>query len=95
MPAQPDAATARSVRAALEALGEAVFAAEDELSVLTPLLGDRDCQAALEDYLDQVLDTLRGVGEEARLAVAALPPRPLAGLDATRTPGSARNRGRP
>ena len=98
MPLGPDPERARAVVARLDGLREVVAAAEDDVLACLVVTGEPRAQRVLDDWLDQVADSLRAVGVTAdalrpplaRYAVAPVSD-PLAGerSDATR-----RSRGR-
>lgn len=79
MPLRPDPSRAGAVLARLDGLRDAVAAAEDDVLACLVVTGEPRPQRVLDDWLDQVADTLRAVGEAAadlapvvsRYAVAA------------------------
>lgn len=48
------------------ALAAAALAAEDEVLAVIPILGEAAGQQAVDDWVDQVVDALRAVGEAAQ-----------------------------
>lgn len=95
MPLGPDPERARAAVAQLDALRDAVAAAEDDLLACLVVTGEPRPQRVLDDWLDQAADTLRALGEQAAdlspsLARFAVEPRsPAATPDAVPplTPG--------
>ncbi|HSO64731.1 MAG TPA: hypothetical protein VLQ78_06485 [Ornithinibacter sp.] len=93
MPLRPDPSRAGAVLARLDDLRAAVAAAEDDVLACLVVTGEPRPQRVLDDWLDQVADTLRALGEAAadlapatsRYAVpsphAAAAGEPLAGAD--------------
>ena len=81
MPLGPDPERARAAVAQLDALRDTVTAAEDDVLACLVVTGEPGPQRVLDDWLDQVADTLRALGETAadltpalsRFAVAAAP----------------------
>ncbi|KAF0835501.1 hypothetical protein [Ornithinibacter aureus] len=65
MPLGPDPALARAAADALFALRERVADAEDDVLSSLVVTGEPRPQRVLDDWLDQVADTLRAVGETA------------------------------
>ena len=88
MPLGPDPERARAALAQLDALRDAVAAAEDDLLACLVVTGEPRPQRVLDDWLDQTADTLRALGEQAAdlspsLARFAVEPRsPAASPDA-------------
>ena len=88
MPLGPDPERARAALAQLDALRDAVAAAEDDLLACLVVTGEPRPQRVLDDWLDQAADTLRALGEQAAdlspsLARFAVEPRsPAASPDA-------------
>ena len=69
MPLGPDPEPARAVLAELEALRTAVLQGEEDVLSSLVVTGEPGPQRVLDDWLDQVADTLRALGEAAdRLA---------------------------
>lgn len=77
MPSVPDPRALRSVHAALRGVRARSGAVEDDLLAVAPSLGEPHSQRALDDWLDQVVDTLRAVGEAAAEAAGRLPAEPM------------------
>ena len=81
MPLGPDPERARAAVAQLDALRDTVTAAEDDVLACLVVTGEPGPQRVLDDWLDQVADTLRALGETAadltlalsRFAVAPAP----------------------
>ena len=65
MPLGPDPERARAAVARLDALRDAVTAAEDDVLACLVVTGEPRPQRVLDDWLDQVADTLRALGESA------------------------------
>ena len=65
MPLGPDPELARAAVARLDALRAAVTAAEDDVLACLVVTGEPRPQRVLDDWLDQVADTLRALGEQA------------------------------
>ncbi|GAA4400895.1 hypothetical protein GCM10023153_28810 [Ornithinibacter aureus] len=65
VPLGPDPALARAAADALFALRERVADAEDDVLSSLVVTGEPRPQRVLDDWLDQVADTLRAVGETA------------------------------
>ncbi|MBM6404382.1 hypothetical protein JQN72_09035 [Phycicoccus sp. CSK15P-2] len=65
MPLGPDPARARDARSRLDALREVVEAAEDDVLACLVVTGEPRAQRVLDDWLDQVADTARALGETA------------------------------
>lgn len=65
MPLRPDPSRAGTVLARLESLRAAVAAAEDDVLACLVVTGEPRPQRVLDDWLDQVADTLRALGEGA------------------------------
>lgn len=72
MPLGPDPERARAARAQLDALRETVTAAEDDVLACLVVTGEPVPQRVLDDWLDQVADTLRALGETAEGLSTAL-----------------------
>ncbi|MBM6400902.1 hypothetical protein [Phycicoccus sonneratiae] len=81
MPPGPDPLRARAATSRLDALRDTLAAAEDDVLASLVVTGEPRPQRVLDDWLDQVVDTLRALGEAADEVAAAL--APFAG-----TPGS-------
>ena len=65
MPLRPDPELARAALARLDALRAAIGAAEDDVLACLVVTGEPRPQRVLDDWLDQVADTLRAIGEQA------------------------------
>jgi hypothetical protein len=65
VPLGPDPERARAVLARLDDLRATVAAAEDEILACLVVTGEPRPQRVLDDWLDQVADTLRAVGDVA------------------------------
>ncbi|HYN65671.1 MAG TPA: hypothetical protein VES93_02205 [Ornithinibacter sp.] len=65
MPLGPDPERARTTVAQLDALRATVTAAEDDVLACLVVTGEPGPQRVLDDWLDQVADTLRALGEGA------------------------------
>ena len=65
VPLGPDPERARAVLARLDALRATVTAAEDEILACLVVTGEPRPQRVLDDWLDQVADTLRALGDVA------------------------------
>ena len=65
MPLGPDPELARAAVARLDALRAAVTAAEDDVLACLVVTGEPRPQRVLDDWLDQVADTLVALGEHA------------------------------
>lgn len=65
MPLGPDPQHARAALARLDAVRERVEAAEDDVLACLVVTGEPGPQRVLDDWLDQVVDTLRALGEGA------------------------------
>lgn len=65
MPLGPDPALARAAVESLLALRESVADAEDDVLACLVVTGEPRPQRVLDDWLDQVADTLRALGETA------------------------------
>ena len=65
MPLGPDPELARAAVARLDALRASVTAAEDDVLACLVVTGEPRPQRVLDDWLDQVADTLRAIGEQA------------------------------
>ncbi len=65
MPLGPDPERARAVLARLDDLRATVTAAEDEILACLVVTGEPRPQRVLDDWLDQVADTLRALGDVA------------------------------
>ncbi|HET9021251.1 MAG TPA: hypothetical protein VFN34_05160 [Ornithinibacter sp.] len=79
MPLGPDPERARAVVARLDALRDVVTSAEDDVLACLVVTGEPRPQRVLDDWLDQVADSLRALGEAADelappLARYAVPP---------------------
>ena len=98
VPLGPDPEPARAALARLDALRAAVVSAEEDVLACLVVTGEPRPQRVLDDWLDQVVDTLRALGETvdrlapslardaappASDAASARPPSP-AGTTATR-----------
>ena len=85
MPLGPDPERARAALEQLDALRATVASAEDDVLACLVVTGEPRPQRVLDDWLDQVADTLRALGEEA----AALSPTIARYAVAPGTPGTA------
>ena len=65
MPLGPDPERARAALEQLDALRATVASAEDDVLACLVVTGEPRPQRVLDDWLDQVADTLRALGEEA------------------------------
>jgi hypothetical protein len=65
VPLRPDPELARAARDRLDALRATVSAAEDDVLACLVVTGEPRPQRVLDDWLDQVADTLRALGEQA------------------------------
>lgn len=65
MPLRPDPQLARAALAQLDALRATATAAEDDVLACLVVTGEPRPQRVLDDWLDQVADTLRALGETA------------------------------
>ena len=65
MPLGPDPELARAALERLDALRATVTAAEDDVLACLVVTGEPRPQRVLDDWLDQVADTLRALGEQA------------------------------
>jgi hypothetical protein len=104
VPLGPDPERARAAVAQLDALRDTVPAAEDDVLACLVVTGEPAPQRVLDDWLDQVADTLRALGETAadlapalsRFAVAAVPEASVAAPpDNASAPGSVDAAGMP
>jgi hypothetical protein len=95
VPLGPDPERARDALAQLDTLRATVTTAEDDVLACLVVTGEPGPQRVLDDWLDQVADTLRALGEAAadlspalsRFAVAASDEAPVAGsVDAAGMP---------
>lgn len=95
MPLGPDPERANDALAQLDTLRATVTAAEDDVLACLVVTGEPGPQRVLDDWLDQVADTLRALGEAAadlspalsRFAVAPPHEAPLSGpVDAAGMP---------
>lgn len=95
MPTGPDPLRARAAASRLDALRDTVVEAEDDVLASLVVTGEPRPQRVLDDWLDQVADTLRALGEAAadlspalsRFAVAPPHEAPLSGpVDAAGMP---------
>jgi hypothetical protein len=96
VPLGPDPERARDALAQLDTLRATVATAEDDVLACLVVTGEPGPQRVLDDWLDQVADTLRALGETAadltpalsRFASAAAPDdAPVAGpVDAAGMP---------
>lgn len=93
MPLAPDPELARAVLSQLDALRHTVAEAEDDVLACLVVTGEPRPQRVLDDWLDQVADTLRAIGETAadlspalaRHAVVPAAAEPAAGGSAVDT----------
>lgn len=65
MPLGPDPSRAGAVLARLDALRAGVTDAEDDVLACLVVTGEPRPQRVLDDWLDQVADTVRALGERA------------------------------
>jgi hypothetical protein len=65
VPTGPDPDRARAVLTRLDEVRATVAAAEDEVLACLVVTGEPGAQRVLDDWLDQVADTLRALGEVA------------------------------
>jgi len=65
VPLGPDLELARAAVARLDALRATVTSAEDDVLACLVVTGEPRPQRVLDDWLDQVADTLRALGEQA------------------------------
>lgn len=65
MPLRPDPQLARAALAQLDALRATATAAEDDVLACLVVTGEPRPQRVVDDWLDQVADTLRALGEQA------------------------------
>ncbi|WP_299442697.1 hypothetical protein [uncultured Phycicoccus sp.] len=65
MPLGPDPARAQEARAGLAALRDVAAEGEDDVLAALAVTGEPAAQRVLDDWLDQVADTLRALGEAA------------------------------
>ena len=68
----PDPDRASAVLAGLDAVRATVAAAEDDVLACLVVTGEPGAQRVLDDWLDQVADTLRALGEVADELAPAL-----------------------
>jgi len=71
VPLRPDPSRAAAVLAGLDALRAAVTEAEDDVLACLVVTGEPRPQRVLDDWLDQVADTLRSLGQGAEDLVPA------------------------
>lgn len=86
MPTGPDPLRARAAASRLDALRDALADAEDDVLASLVVTGEPRPQRVLDDWLDQVADTLRALGETADELAVALAPHAAPG---SATPGAA------
>ncbi len=94
MPTGPDPLRARAAASRLDALRDTVVEAEDDVLASLVVTGEARPQRVLDDWLDQVVDTLRALGEVADEVAVALAPHaaaPDAGSSAPVTDPSPRH----
>lgn len=72
MPLEPDPARLAAVLTRLDAVRDLVGEVEDDVLAALVVTGEPDAQRVLDDWLDQVADTLRAVGEAADLLAPRL-----------------------
>ena len=72
MPLEPDPMRAAAVLARLDAVRSLVAEAEDDVLAALVVTGEPHAQRVLDDWLDQVADTLRALGESAEVLAPAL-----------------------
>ncbi|WP_392544921.1 hypothetical protein [Oryzobacter telluris] len=65
MPLEPDPTRAAALLARLDALRAVVAEAEEDVLASLVVTGEPHAQRVLDDWLDQVADTLRAVGASA------------------------------
>ncbi len=65
VPLGPDPARAQEARAGLAALRDIAVDGEDDVLAALAVTGEPAAQRVLDDWLDQVADTLRALGEAA------------------------------
>jgi hypothetical protein len=65
VPLRPDPQLARAALERLDELRATVAAAEDDVLACLVVTGEPRPQRVLDDWLDQVADTLRALGEQA------------------------------
>lgn len=82
MPLAPDPALAHATLARLDALRATVAAAEDDVLACLVVTGEPRPQRVLDDWLDQVADTLRALGETAADLSPSLARHAVAPVDA-------------
>ncbi|MGL4744926.1 MAG: hypothetical protein ACRCXL_11135 [Dermatophilaceae bacterium] len=63
MPRGPEPARARAALACLEGLREVTAVGEDDVLACLVIAGEPAPQRTIDDWLDQVADTLRAIGE--------------------------------
>lgn len=78
MPLRPDPSRAGAALARLDGLRAAVAAAEDDVLACLVVTGEPRPQRVLDDWLDQVVDTLRALGEVADEVAVVLAPHTAA-----------------
>jgi hypothetical protein len=72
VPLRPDPSRAGAVLAQLDALRAAVTAAEEDVLACLVVTGEPRPQRVLDDWLDQVADTLRALDERATTLAPAM-----------------------
>ncbi|GGL28570.1 hypothetical protein H9L10_02940 [Phycicoccus endophyticus] len=82
MPSGPEPASARSVAAHLDALRALLAEAEEDVLASLVVTGEPRPQRVLDDWLDQVADSLRALTETADEVALALAPYAGAGAPA-------------
>ena len=65
MPLEPEPSNVAEVLTRLDAVRGVVAEAEDDVLAALVVTGEPQAQRVLDDWLDQVADTLRAVGEAA------------------------------
>lgn len=96
MPLRPDPGRARAARGRLDALREVLADVEDEVLACLVVTGEPGPQRVLDDWLDQVADTTRALGEsaaEVSLALARLGGAETAAQGAAQGAGDGRRSG--
>jgi hypothetical protein len=89
VPLAPDPELARAALTQLDALRDTVAAAEDDVLACLVVTGEPRPQRVLDDWLDQVADTLRAIGETAADLSPALARYAVVPASAGLAPGAA------
>ncbi|QIM21394.1 hypothetical protein G7075_10125 [Phycicoccus sp. HDW14] len=79
MPTGPDPLRARAAASRLDALRDTLAEAEDDVLASLVVTGEPRPQRVLDDWLDQVADTLRALGEAADEVAVTLAPHAAPG----------------